>query len=122
LGRRKEDHQLGEALCATIIAISENIGHPWKPVEKSIDGPTEKVFRRVRLSKTGDSKGKESEPLEGWEENIPSVGNIYRVFKDNGGVIRTSIVTKISAGYIQTQNSLYRLEVIDGETRVQEED
>jgi hypothetical protein len=108
LGRRKEDRELGEALCATIGAIACNVTQTG-----TRDQQTGK--RRVRLTRLGGGKGELNKVIEGWEDGEPRVGKSYRVFQDSGRVIRTSPLTRVSGEFLQSRNSLYQLEVI-GET------
>jgi|Deesub1362B_J571_1020462.scaffolds.fasta_scaffold02675_5 hypothetical protein len=116
LGRRREDRKLAEDLCATI----ESLAHRLSPQEAlnstQQQGIQEERPRRVRLFKvSGGGLGTQvsgTPTVEGWEESPPQTGKVYRIFKDNGGLFRTSVIRKVSSGYIQTQNSLYRLEVI----------
>jgi hypothetical protein len=49
-------------------------------------------------------------PLSGYELAPPDVGERYQVVLDDGRLLRTSVVTKISNGYIHTHNSLYKVE------------
>jgi hypothetical protein len=106
LGRREEDRRLGESLCSAIEAIATNIG---SLLEK------DKRLRKVRVTKMSGRKGAQVEvqsSVVGWEEMRPRVGKSYRLFKDDGGVFRSAVVMKVVPGYFQTQNSLYRVEVV----------
>jgi hypothetical protein len=109
LGRRQEDQKLAEDLCASIETVASRLGLPLGMDEQ----PSESVLRKVRLAQVGSEGGKIRPPIEGWEESYPRVGNTYRIFTDTGKVIRTSSLTKIVTGYIQTKNSVYKLEVIE---------
>ena len=110
IGRRNQDRRMGDALCATIGAIASNIGRPAETKEQ----PAEEGLRRVQLTRVSGGKGQTS--VSGWEESPPEVGRSYRLFQENGSVLRTSPITRISEGYIQTRNSLYQLAVI-GESK-----
>ena len=109
VGRRKEDRQLGEALCTTIGSIACNLVSPAEESPKTSEEP----LRKVRITKMGGARGKMQAVIVGWEESPPQVGKIYRVFQENGSVIRTTPVTRVSPGYVQTRNSLYQLEVVE---------
>jgi hypothetical protein len=110
LGRREVDRRIGDALCATIGAIASNIGHPGETKEQ----PAEERLRRVRLTKVSGGKGHAT--IAGWEEAPPEVGKSYRVFQENGSVVRTSPITRVSEGFVQTRNSLYQLEILGEQT------
>ena len=71
--------------------------------------------RRVRLTKiAGKSNASQrTKTIIGWEETPPREGKIYRIFTDRGSAFSTSTVIKVAPGYIQTKNSVYRLEVIE---------
>jgi len=52
--------------------------------------------------------------LEGIEIAPPVVGKCYKVKLDGGHLfLRTSLVSKISDGYIHTRNSVYKVEVLN---------
>jgi hypothetical protein len=106
IGRRQDDRKVGESLCLAIEALADNIAHLLSK---------EKGLRKVRVTKmSGKKEGrvKVQSSLVGWEEMRPHVGRTYRVFKDDGGVFRSAVVTKVLPGYFQTQNSVYRLDVV----------
>jgi hypothetical protein len=106
IGRREEDRKLGEALCSAIESIASNIG---KLLER------EKSLRHVRITKMGGKKGAKlavETAILGWEEDRPQIGKNYRVFKEDGGVFRSAVVTKVTDDQFHTVNSLYRLEVL----------
>lgn len=105
LGRRKEDRDLGEALCATVGAIACNVA------QKGFQGQ-DKAHRRVRLTRLGGGKGDAHKVIEGWENNEPQLGKSYLIFQESGRVVRTSPLTRISGDFLQTRNSLYQLEII----------
>jgi hypothetical protein len=71
--------------------------------------------QKVRLTKViGPEDGiKLQFPLLGLEEAAPVVGESYRMLKEDGGTFCTSVVTKISPGYIQTLNSVYKIERLE---------
>ncbi len=106
IGRRQDDRQVGESLCVAIEALAGNIVHLFSK---------EKGLRKVRLTKMSgkkDARVKVQSAVVGWEETRPHVGRTYRVFKDDGGVLRSAVVTKVMPGFFQTQNSLYKIEVL----------
>lgn len=105
LGRRKEDRDLGEALCATVGAIACNVA------QKGTQGQ-QASRRRVRLTRLGGGKGETHRVIEGWENGEPQLGKSYLIFQESGRVVRTSPLTRISGGFLQTRNSLYQLEII----------
>jgi hypothetical protein len=106
LGRREEDHKLGEALCTALESLARNLG---ALLEK------ERQLRKVRIIKLSGRKGASLDiqsSLIGWEEDRPKIGKHYRVFKEDGGVFRSALVTKVAHDHFQTQNSLYQIEVL----------
>jgi hypothetical protein len=106
LGRREEDRKLGESLCSAIEGIATNIG---SLLEK------DKPLRKVQVIKMSGRKNAQVEvqsAVVGWEESRPRVGKNYRIFKDDGGIFRSAVVVKVIPGFFQTQNSLYRVEVL----------
>jgi len=109
LGRRKEDRDLGEALCATVGAIACNVA------QKGTQGQ-EIGRRRVRLTRLGGGKGETHRVIEGWENREPQLGKSYLIFQESGRVVRTSPLTRISGAFLQTRNSLYQLEIIGDST------
>lgn len=112
LGRRKEDRKLGESLCATIEALACNPGSSL-PIKSR---PGDARPRKIRLTKiSGQSDPKRT--IVGWEEKPPIVGRRYQVFSEDGSVIRTSAVTKVAAGYVQTRRSVYQIEVLEGQRK-----
>lgn len=76
--------------------------------------------RRVRIRKVigDDRKIKLQTTFFGLEENPPALGTPYRVSIGEGKVLRTSEVARITERYVQTQNSVYELEVIPAQTDV----
>lgn len=52
-------------------------------------------------------------PLSGIEVAPPVVGKPYQVQLKEGTLLRTTVVTKLSKGHIQTENSVYRVEVLN---------
>jgi hypothetical protein len=106
MGRRREDGELGNLLCSAIEAIAGNIDNILK---------REKSLRQVRITKASgrpDSKVPAFTVVDGWEAARPRVGEVYKVYRDDGGVFSTSIVMEVQQDYFQTQNSLYRIEVL----------
>jgi hypothetical protein len=61
-------------------------------------------------------------PELGFEILPAVVGKPYLVELERGGLLRTSVVTKISDGYIHTHNSLYKVEVLNEEREFSQED
>jgi hypothetical protein len=108
VGRREEDHKLGETLCSAIGGIAANIAQ----LRQRDAAP-----RKVRITKVSGKEGAQVDiraTVVGWEEGRPAPGRGYRVFKDDGGVFSSAPVTKVTPGHFQTQNSLYRIEVLEG--------
>ncbi len=106
LGRRKEDRRLGETLCSTLESLATNL---QQLVKRRGD------LRKVRITKVSGRKGARlglQIVIVGWEEERPCVGKNYRLFKEDGGIFRSALVTRVTEDYFQTQNSLYRLEVL----------
>lgn len=105
-GRRQEDRKLAKLLFASLEGIANNIN---KLLEK------DKALRKVRITKMRGKKVSQvdvNDSLEGWEAERPRVGEIYRVYKDDGGMFSSSVVLDLRPGYIQTQNSEYRIETV----------
>jgi len=106
VGRREEDKKLGTILCSTVEAVASNISRLLKE---------ERSTRKVRITK---ASGKNHVPVrpfssvEGWEAEQPKVGEKYRLYTHDGHVFATSPVTAVKSDYLQTQNSLYRIEVL----------
>ncbi|MGQ9858297.1 MAG: hypothetical protein ACUVS3_06360 [Thermodesulfobacteriota bacterium] len=71
--------------------------------------------RRVRIRKVGgtqeDVLGLE-EVREGWERHKPDVGRRYYVFQDNGKVLRTGVIQRVTTRGFQTENSRYELDEV----------
>ncbi len=112
LGRRKEDRDLGEALCATVGAIACNVAQQGP-------GSYQGGRRRVRLTRLGGGKGQTHRVIEGWENGEPQLGKSYLIFQDSGRVVRTSPLTRVSGAFLQTRNSLYQLEILGDATSAQ---
>jgi len=77
------------------------------------DSGAPSAFRqKVRLTKViGQENGvRLLRPILGIQETPPVVGESYRIIKEDGGTFYTSVVIKVSPGYIQTLNSVYRIE------------
>ena len=70
--------------------------------------------RRVRVTKTlgPHAKFRIHDSFEGVEEAPPVARQRYRVRTDRDMVIRTSPVLSVSLPYIQTLNSVYRIELL----------
>jgi hypothetical protein len=108
LGRRREDREIGESLCASISAIAENLSRCSRADKEA----REEQPRKIRLTKIRE--GAADGAHVGWEEGSPVIGQSYRLFTEAGGVIRTSAVTEVGCGFIQTLNSRYRIDVLHG--------
>ena len=52
---------------------------------------------------------------EGWELIRPTVGERYLLFTDTGGIFRSSRVTGLEGDIFRTQNSAYRVRIIEDE-------
>lgn len=108
LGRRKEDHRLGETLCITIEGLADTMSRPVPSKAES----REDSHRKVRLTKMSGDKS-QGKAIVGWEDKAPLVGQGYRVFREDGGIILTSVVIKVASGEIRTRNSVYQIEVLE---------
>lgn len=51
--------------------------------------------------------------VTGLEQNPPLVGERYRIVLEDGSVLHTSVVAKVTPGYFQTQNSVYEIEMVE---------
>ena len=110
LGRRREDRELGEALCVTLGSIASNIVGGFKRAESSF-APR----RKVRLSRRAGGSGRTDTVIEGWEQHPPVLGKSYVVLQENGRFVRTSSLIKITGNVLQTRNSIYELEILEEE-------
>ncbi len=76
-------------------------------------------MRRVRLQRIVQSGTEEfvtlGTPFEGLEPLKPRAGQEYLLFEDSGKVVRTSPVVRLHEGFIETQNSFYKLTVLEEE-------
>jgi hypothetical protein len=76
-------------------------------------------MRRVRLQRIVQDGAKQfvtlGNPFEGLEPLKPRVGQEYVMFDDSGKVIRTSLVVKVHDGFFETQNSFYKLTILEEE-------
>lgn len=76
-------------------------------------------MRRVRLQKIVQDGTREFVTLggvfEGLEPLKPRIGQEYLIFEDSGKVVRTSPVVRIQDGFFETQNSFYKLTVLEEE-------
>lgn len=71
--------------------------------------------RRVRIRKvsgTDDDVFHRNELREGWERNRPEVGKHYYIFQDNGRVLRTGVIQKVTPRGFETENSKYEIEEV----------
>jgi hypothetical protein len=50
---------------------------------------------------------------EGWEQVKPMPGEPYCIFDDTGRLLRTSMVVNVTIGFFETQNSYYKLTVLE---------
>jgi hypothetical protein len=107
VGRRQTDRKLGDTLCSTIANVAANI-HGLLARAKAL--------RKVRITKMRGkipSRVAVRASVVGWEAKRPRVGKKYRLYKDDGGVFRSALVTEVKPGFFQTRNSLYRVEVLE---------
>jgi hypothetical protein len=107
VGRRQEDRKVVKRLFSSLEAVANNLN---KLLEK------QRTLRQVKIIKMSGRKTQPiavNTPIEGWEAERPKMGDCYRVYKDDGGVFSSSPVTEVQPGYIRTQNSFYRLEVLE---------
>lgn len=86
---------------------------------KSGESAREVIMRRVRLQRIIQN-GKEDfvtlgGAFEGLEPLKPKLGQEYLMFDDSGKVVRTSPVVKVYDGFFETQNSFYKLTVLEEE-------
>jgi|GEM_PF-1721086 len=76
-------------------------------------------MRRVRIQKVVQDKNYQficlSSPIEGLEPLPPTIGKEYVLFEDSGKMIRTSLVVKVHENFFETQNSFYKLIVLEEE-------
>jgi hypothetical protein len=69
---------------------------------------------RVSLAKVeGNGRAiKMGETVKGYAASLPKIGQNYKVFTEEGGILRTSEVINIGNGYLKTKNSVYKIELI----------
>jgi len=76
-------------------------------------------MRRVRLQRIVQDGTKEFVTLgsvfEGLEPLKPRTGQEYLMFDDSGKVVRTSPVVRVQDGFFETQNSFYKITVLEEE-------
>jgi hypothetical protein len=79
--------------------------------------------QKIRLTKVigTDNRIRHQESILGFEETPPVVGESYRIMKEGGGSFYTSVVTRVSPGYIQTLNSVYKIESVKSDGRSSKE-
>jgi len=53
-------------------------------------------------------------PIEGWEDIKPTVGEQYFIFGESF-IFKTSIIVTVHDHYFETQNSTYRIRVLEEE-------
>jgi hypothetical protein len=86
---------------------------------KSGESVREVTMRRVRLQRIVQDGTKEFVTLgsvfEGLEPLKPRAGQEYLMFDDSGKVVRTSPVVRVHDGFFETQNSFYKLTVLEEE-------
>ena len=107
VGRRHEDHELGEMLCSTIESIASNLDTLLNP---------HKPLRQVKITKVSGRRGarlRSYTSIEGWEAEQPRVGECYLVYTYDASVFRSSEIIEVKADYFQTQNSLYRIQLLN---------
>jgi hypothetical protein len=105
LGRRKEDHRLGEIVCCTIESIASN-------VDSLLNKDNKPRLVRISQASRGEPTRVADHTSVGWEPEAPSVGKSYRLYKADGGVFHSAPVTMAEFEHFQTLNSLYRIEVL----------
>jgi hypothetical protein len=106
VGRRSEDQRLGELLCSTIESIADSIDRLLT---------RERNLRQVKITKVSgknNAQVRSYTSIEGWAADRPQVGHVYRIYTYNAAVFQTSQVIEAKRDYFQTQNSLYRIEVL----------
>ncbi len=106
LGRRQEDHKLGEALSQSLEQVVRRL------MELGI---IDQFPRRVRLKKTrGAGRSKFPVGLErvGWEMELPKPGARYCLYLDDGRLFRTGEVTQCRDDRFRTGNSEYAIETL----------
>lgn len=76
-------------------------------------------MRRVRVQKVIQDRNHQfislSSPMEGLEPLPPTVGKQYVLLEDSGKMIKTSVVVRVHENFFETQNSFYKLVVLDQE-------
>lgn len=106
VGRRLEDHSLGEMLCSTIESIASNIDRLSKKG---------RPLRQVKITKVSGRNGarvRTYTSVEGWEADEPRVGENYLIYTYDACIFRSSQVIDVKKDYFQTQNSLYHIEFL----------
>jgi hypothetical protein len=106
IGRRHEDHLLGELICSTIESIADNIDDLLKK---------DRALRQVKLTKHRGKPGARvatNSSIEGWEAEPPSAGKSYRIYTYNQVIFSTSPVVEVGPDYFQTQNSVYGIKIL----------
>jgi hypothetical protein len=77
------------------------------------------AMRRVSIQKVTNDETNTfvclGKPHEGLEQVKPSVGKPYYIYDNSGQVLKTSAVIKVMDGFFETQNSYYKLTVLENE-------
>jgi|GEM_PF-308006 hypothetical protein len=79
------------------------------------DSKEREFARRVRIRKvwgSDDDVMPIDEVREGWERHRPEAGRRYYVFQDNGRVLRTGIIQRVTLRGFETENSKYEIEEV----------
>jgi hypothetical protein len=119
-----EKFALKEAICSRcdkpIVELLEN--NKWeKEIHATAATPIERfapetISERVKVTRIkGPSLKGFPASFVGYQESPPEIGRPYRVITEQGWHFRTSIVREVGDGYIKTQNSEYRIELLDEE-------
>jgi hypothetical protein len=116
MGRRVGDKELGEEFSRSLEGITNRLMEL---------GVIERLPRKVLLRKVlGKSDGGFPIGLErtGWEMELPKHGERYCLYLDNGNVFRTGLVEECGVDHFRTGNSIYAIEVLEGNMRLQQKE
>jgi hypothetical protein len=84
------------------------------PVLSAFSQPDERQIVCIKkVIGTQDRTVKLYARVTGLERNPPLVGERYRIVLEDGSVLHTSVVTKVTPGYFQTENSVYEIEMVE---------
>jgi hypothetical protein len=75
----------------------------------------ETVRGRVRVTRIQGTSRRFPDSFVGHEEHPPEAGKPYSVFTEQGWHFRSSTVQEVCNDFIKTQNSEYRIELLDEE-------